>query len=444
MTESIISSSILQNVLQVGHLDYKRTMDGLLEITKSTKGQFFEAVSTGSLSFNCKFSTSDDYIVGDKYDYEELPNDQYPIFHKSNPIAIISLNVNSTLGHVNDEIRQRIHDSICIGLVLGTFKHDKYTFTITVCQALGRIVTQVLEVLGKVVPSKSRTDQDNIILINTYLEEVITIIYDTMDYIEIDAEKIQIERNLVPILPFIEESLMITNESSSIMKDIDDTVPLSLIFDRKRLQQMLISILKKLSDMTDIRLKVSMKTIGTGEGTDYILVLRIYSETSRQNAEMVRRFQTEEISVTSLNIFVVKRLCEIMQGTFNVDEYGLVMTVKVDLIEDVAELLRGKNVYIATRDTAATRQLSQMYRQWDANVTVSDRATSSVERYALVILDSTMLEFARIVKRKGTPVLGLPSPSDTVKVVEVFGEMLKVPLTTEDVQNKTGKVLGHF
>src|SRR6478609_4385154 len=124
-----ISASILSNVLQIGYLDYEKTINGLKNLTGSTKAQFFENVF--GLTFACKYSDTSEYVVGEKYSVEKLPFNQYVIYHRTNIIAIICLDNGQTFQDLSSDIQRRIHDSICIGLVMGTLKDSKFNFTMS-------------------------------------------------------------------------------------------------------------------------------------------------------------------------------------------------------------------------------------------------------------------------------------------------------------------------
>lgn len=317
-----ISAYLLQNILQIGQLDYEKSMHKLMKLTHSKSGQFFQKGQTGSL-FMCTFSTSQLYKVGDKYMLDNLPINQYTIFHRNTIIAIICLENQDILDELPDDIQQRIHDSICIGLVMGTLRDSKYSFTISVCNALSNIISQVIDMFDNMA-LKIKSDKKYVDQINTYLNDVITIIYDTIDYLEIDAEKVNLEKNNVDLNEFL---LSTSSKYEGIFRhkvttELDERANRSFIFDKRWVQQMLISVLKKLVDIPNLQLHVSIN--------GNILNFRIYSTISRYNVELMKKVQVDRISVTSLDIFVVKRLCDIMNGKFEVETDGIIITIAVD------------------------------------------------------------------------------------------------------------------
>lgn len=317
-----ISASLLQNILQIGYLDYGITMDALMQLTKSKVGQFFEKSQTGSL-FICKYSTNEMYIVDDKYAIDTLPVNQYAIFHRNQVLAIISLDNQDALDSLADDYQKRISDSICIGLVMGTLRESKYTFTISVCNALSNIVSQVITMFDNLIP-KLRMDRRYIDQINSSLNDVIAIIYDVTDYLEIDAEKVKLEANVVSISSFTAEisAQYETIWQHKVYIDVEDAAQRTVTFDKRWVQQMLISILKKLVDIPNLQMRVYFPSRG-------VLTFTIFSPVPRANQDIVKKVQSEKISVNSLDIFIVKRLCEIMKGRLEVEETGVSITISV-------------------------------------------------------------------------------------------------------------------
>lgn len=320
-----ISACLLQNILQVGHLDYVHTMKRLKDLTKSPTGFFFEKGQTGA-SFTCKYSDTEHYVTGDRYTLDSLPTNQYTIFHRNNVIAIISLENQDALDDVEDDLQQRIHDSICIGLVMGTLRDSKYSFTISVCNALGNIITQVIDMFDNLAV-KVKSDQRYVDQINRYLNDVISIIYDTIDYLEIDSEKVILQRNVVNLSEFMAD---VVSQYERIFRhkvnvEIQNSANGSYIFDKRWVQQMLISLLKKITEVQSVQIYISV--------SGNILIFRIFSTVPRYNADIIRILQVDKMSVASLDVFIVKRLCEIMQGRFLVDDSGASISISVERME---------------------------------------------------------------------------------------------------------------
>lgn len=329
--EKDISATILQLVLQIGYLDHEKVMKSLMEFTKSKVSQFFEVVFGSNSTYICRYSSTKDYITGEKYKFDNLPFDQITIFHKSSVIAIVCLDNQDEFDSISQECRQRILDSICIGIVMGNLKDSNFNFTMSVCKELSRIITQIMDFFTSLTSSSStKMDPDISGKIDLYLTDVIRILYDTIDYIEIDAEKIELQKDVVNMIDFVKETIEI-GSFGNIGKDIDDNVPAVLILDKERVQQMLISVLKKINDLTEMRLQVSFVDYSSIDSFDVFIVFRFYSTKFRNNTEMKKRFTVDHVSVSSLDMFISKRLCEIMNGTFDVREDGIIVKIKTDL-----------------------------------------------------------------------------------------------------------------
>jgi hypothetical protein len=443
--EKDISANILQNVLQIGHLDHRRAIDALMKMTNSQDAQFFEVFSATQI-FLCRYSSSDRYILGQEYTFEDLPNEQYPIFHKNNIIAIISLDKLQNFEDMSDDFRQRIHDSICIGLVMGNLNDSKFSFTMSVCQTLSQVVTQILESFSE-LSQKTQFQADsakNVKTINDSLTQVISILYDTIDYIEIDSEKAVLQKNLVDISALIDETLVILGTNTP--KEIDDGVPTRVFMDKDRVQTMLISTLKKVQDLTDVHLQISYADYSTLESQDVFLIFRVFSYNIKTNQEIMKRFRVQNVSVSSLDIFVVKRLCENMKGTFEVSENGLLMKINAD-VPGETDAFYNKKVLVGTRDDELSRNFVQLFSELGSKVTFitssKPHMMNRISDYDLVVVDFTFTEIARYAKRRHIPVIGVFRASEvsTIKIGELYDVLLTIPVTAHEIKVKGEKLL---
>jgi hypothetical protein len=320
MTYKDISASLLNNILQIGQLDYGKIMFLLKDATYSNIGQFFEKSQTGE-NFICRYTDTNQYILDQKYTFQELPINQYTIFYRNKVIAIICLDNIDNLESQKDTIQQGIHDSICIGLVMGHLKESKYTFTISVCNALSNIVQQVIDMFESTA-SRLRADK-RYVEINSYLNDIMKIIFDTIDYLEIDSENIELEKNIVDMTSFMRE-LTKTFEvifGKKIVVDMDDSAAGIFVFDQKKVNQMLMILLKKLVTINNIQIRVMV--------SDVVLTFIVYSSSPKGNQEILRILEETKITVANLDIFIVKRLCEIMSGTFKVENRGAFVSISV-------------------------------------------------------------------------------------------------------------------
>lgn len=404
--EHNLSTLILQDVLQIGRLDFVKTMTGLMNITGSKDAHFFE---TDSVNFTCRFTTGD-HILGQRYSFDELPPDNFPVMHKSNVIAFICLDRQDAIDEMEDDDRQRIFDSICAGLVMGKLKDDNYAFAMSICQVLSRVVQRVLNLVASLPQSTN-----SIRLIDSQLTDIISIIFDAMDYLELDAGKAVVVSNNVDVIPFIGETVSILQQDgSSITHDIEDTVPQAVVFDKQRVQQMLVAVAKKLTDVPMVRLNVKLENYSTPDSpnSELFLYFHFFSDTSRQNQEIQRRFRAEQVSVGTLGIHVVKKACEMMMGTFQASDHGVVLRIKVNLPPKEHVAFKGRRVLVAMTDRHQAAQLVSIFEALGSQVTTL-RDKSSVmqstpyDGMALISVDVDFIDVARYAKRRGIPVLGI-------------------------------------
>ena len=436
-----ISTSILQDVLQSGQLNYHKTVDTLVRITNSQSAQFFELLY--GLTFVCKYSSTSDFVTDKQYGFEDLPSEQYAIFHKSNIIAVICLSNQKILNELPGNTRQRIHDAICIGLVMGSLRDSKYSFVMSVCQSLSNIVTQIYQLSTGLSQQNVPKDQQKLEQMNIYLNQVIAVIYDTIDYIEIDSEKIILDNTLIDIRKFINDTTNILSRDMTVTKDIDDNVPQGIFIDKDRVLQMLVSVLKKVSDLKDIHLHTSFVDYSSNESSDMYLIFRLFSHTSRNNLEILKRFQIEHVSVTSLDVFVVKRLCEIMKGTFDVTENGIILKIVTDVPKEEGHF-RSRKILVGTRDAYLSNKLIQLFNELGASVTfLDDRSQNAfLPYYDLMLIDSSFTDVIPMAKRRGIPVVGVLTIAEVAQVKTInFDAILSIPVTVHELKMKCEKLL---
>lgn len=434
-----ISAVILQNVLQIGHLDYFKTIEGLISLTSSSSAQFFEPLYLNSQYFVCKFSNDVKFVQNEILPYDSLPVDQYPIYHKNTILAIISLDRQENFDSLLNDQQKRIHDSICIGLILGNLKDTNYSFITSLCNELSQIVTKIFKVFSTL--SLDKKDKENYELVNSCLRDVITIIYDTIDYVEIDAERVIMEKNQVSVKNFIDETLKILGKST-MLKDIDDTIPEQILLDEKHVRQILVSILAKLSDIPDLRLNVTCVDYSTIESFDMLLVLHIASNSSRNNIEINKRFQIENVSVHTLNVFIVKRLCEIMKGTFDVNENGVTIKIKIDVPEWNTKF-KDKRILIGVKDVGVQKGIVNIFQDLQSNVVsiATIAHPMNLINYDMIIIDEAFSDLIKITRlqKRDTPIVAIinnnidPTYSYIVTQTNTY---LTIPISLQEVKTK--------
>ena len=405
--EHSLSTLILQDVLQIGRLDYNKTMEALMRITGSTNAHFFE---TDGVHFVCRYTTGG-HVLGQRYSFDEVPPDNSPIMHKSNVIAFVCLDQQDAIDDMTEDDRQRLFDSICAGLVMGRLKDDNYAFAMSICQVLSKVVQKVLTLVSS-LPQNT----NSIKVIDSQLTDIITIIFDAMDYLEIDAGKIEMVSTGVNVVQFINETISVLQQDGSTMtQDIEDSVPSTVLLDRQRVQQMLMSVARKLTDMTGVRLNVKLENYSPQDSpnSELFLYFHFFSGTTRQNQEIQRRFKVEQVAVGTLGIHVVKKLCEMMMGTFQVNDHGVVLRIKVSLPPTEHPAFKGCRVMVAMSDRRQALQLVTLFEALGSVVfmlrdnLVTTQAAGSLDGVALVAVNVNFLDVARTAMRRSIPVLGI-------------------------------------
>jgi hypothetical protein len=316
-----ISGSLLRNILQTGGLDYGVTMSYLMQLTNSRSGQFFEKSQMGTW-FICKYTTDPSYVVSNKYEVSSLPYNQYAIYYRNEILAIISLENPDPLEDLTDDCQARIHHSICVGIVMKDLRETKYSFTLSVCNVFHDIMLKIAADFDE-ISSQVRTNRTNVDGINSLVNDLFAIIFNVVDFLEIDTEKVRLETSVTHIPTFIIDVLSKheTIWSHHVSLHIEDNAKQTASFDSGKLRSILMSILKRLTKVSNLHLNISLTVRG--------LVCSIFSRSPSANHLIVENIQAERISIESLDIFVAKRLCEIMKGQFIVNESGVTITVAV-------------------------------------------------------------------------------------------------------------------
>lgn len=433
------SSSILASVVQLGHLDFKMVTDCLTKMTFSKSGQFFEIDFSGKLV--CRYSSDDSFFINNRYSFDEISSDQFLIFHKSIIIAIICFENVDKMELISPKEKQHIHDSICIGLVLGNLKNSNYSFTMTICSKLSKIVQQALSTI--VTFSQSSQNAETIRLINSLnsiLDDAMSIIYDAIEFVEIDAEKSTLHKDLVKVSDVIDESISVA-EVSTLKKEIEDSVPEFLVFDNLRITQIMSSILKRIKDIPDLTLNVKLENFSTRSSLNYFFTCLISSNTTKNNQEIMNKFQMAELSVDNLPIFILKRLCEIMNGTFKVSLSGVFFTIKVD-IPGKTDIFKDKYILVGVQNSQISRQLAEMFDKLKSIVNfVVSYENIDFKKYSLIILDSSKLSFANYMKsQQNIPVLGILENYEK-NLVSNFTQVKFVPFNIQQIQSVCEKLL---
>lgn len=313
-TESDLPANILKTVIQTGTINYKDVTESLMKLTNSSAGQLFLSLDS---KFICKYSSQSKYLANKEYIYEDLPDEQYTIF-STKPVAILCMENAIDLYDLKDSYRTRINDVICLSIIFSQMKQSKYTFTISLCRTLGDIISSVLT-----------SEETSVSTIQEPLTKMISLLNDAEDYVEIDSENIQLEKEVVSMNIFINQVISMTD--LRIILNINDHVPKNVYIDTNRVTQILLTIFSKLNSLTSpIHLNVYVENYTTMLETDIYLSFRIFADTAKDNLTIQRCLQAENVTMDTLNTIVAKKLCELMSGQCKIKENGIIFTIKTN------------------------------------------------------------------------------------------------------------------
>ena len=367
-----------------------------------------------------------------KYTLDEIPFEQYPIFHKTDIVAFICLENIITLETYPDIYKKRLHNSICVGLLLGNAKESKYSFVISLCKTLVKTVNEAAELLS--------TQSEKVTLdAGDLLTEVLDVINNAIDYTNIDAEKISLKTDTVQVTKFVKDIMSYIPFSQKINVDFDGNIPDSLIFDKNRVQQILETVFTKVADIPDLRLNVRLDNYSTFQKEQYFLLITIGS---RSGTDIRERFATDRFTMNNLGIFLVKRLCEIMNGTMIINDYGMSIKISVD-IPGKTDVAKGKHIIIGTNDMKLYRDISGMLdklKAFPSILTDTTVLTEGLAKYDLVILDETYAAYALLVAKQGVPVIGTNLKADN-SAKRNFDVILPTNYSTDSLNNALDKLL---
>ncbi|NPD46466.1 MULTISPECIES: Cache 3/Cache 2 fusion domain-containing protein [unclassified Lentimicrobium] len=176
--------------------------------------------------------------------------------------------------------------------------------------------------------------QGYIKLISTSANNLLTIINDILDFSKIEAGKIEMERIPFSIKTIIEDTADVlqfkaAEQNDEIYTYIDNEIPLSLIGDPVRLQQVImnlannavkftesgaITISCELQKVTNNKAHLMFKVVDTGIGISEEGQKKLFKSFTQVDASTTRKF-----GGTGLGLVISKKLIEKMNGAFGVE-----------------------------------------------------------------------------------------------------------------------------
>lgn len=202
--------------------------------------------------------------------------------------------------------------------------------------------TRVLKKSVDILPSIQR---ENLDIVKSEAQHLLTLINDLLDYSKMEAGKMTVsveEFNLESLVDEVLEMTSSISEDKNLMfkKDMDKNIDLNIVSDRIKLKQVLLNLLSnafKYSESGTVTLKVSKQNnyikidvLDEGIGIDESELDDIFKEFHQVDGSYTRK-----VGGTGLGLAITKRFVEILKGRIEVkSEIGVGSTFTVYLPTD--------------------------------------------------------------------------------------------------------------
>ncbi len=423
---------LLRQTLQDGKLNYSVTMEKLMDITSCETGYFFEALPFSSLFFICRFTSQKGrYVEGVKYSFEDLPEGaQYNVYHKSNIIAILCFDKPNACQLLN---QHRIHDGLSFGIVMGALTTSKHSLILSVCQSLQKYVVEIAR-------SSERVSDNNLKgALTENVDHMYKILYDTLNFIDLDmtqTPQVELTSDVVTVADFFQQTIDIVRErlSGTVVLNIEDDVPSHVVFDLERVQQVVTSVLFRLGPIVNITVGVALKDYSAREEQVLFLEVKFSSDSRRKIEDILALFEVETVNTGTLDVFVVRKLCEVMGGDMQSTESGLLLTFRIELPTNG---FSDKRIVAAVHDKVTLRSVTDNFEKLGATVSRYNPRTTSIVKYDVMVLDTENEELVDQAIEKGVPVIIVRSETEHAPDNDArFSAVLQMPLTMKNIEEK--------
>ena len=291
---------------------------------------------------------------------------------------------------------------------------------------------------------------------------LLNLIDDILDFSKIEAGKVAIEQSAVKILRVIEQALDSIAEKAShkgieLAYFVDANVPLQILGDQARIQQILLNLLSnaiKFTHAGEINIHVacdsapattddafvirfSIRDTGIGIRSDKID--RIFDSFTQGDTSITRKY-----GGTGLGLTICKRLCQMMGGSISVDSkehegstFHFTITAKeappapCSAYEEAPGVLRNKSILIAS--TCATRRdwLALQCGTWGMSVRTADSSHNALDQIRSGTFDMVVLDH-------NTHSLDAVHLSGVIRKLRVVWPIVLItPLTMPAVSNRS-------
>ena len=258
--------------------------------------------------------------------------------------------------------------------------------------------------------TKLNAEQRNYLkLITTSANNLLTIINDILDFSKIEAGKIEMESIPISVKKIIEDTADVLQFKASEQNDkiytfVDSDIPLSLIGDPVRLQQVIMNLANnavkftengnvtlscELQKLTDKKAHLMFKVVDTGIGISEDGQERLFQSFTQVDSSTTRKF-----GGTGLGLVISKRLIEKMNGAFGVE----------------SEEGKGSTFYFT-----ATFEIDQNQKQQKA---IEERNYNDLDVLVVDNHEPSQMVFKKYLDAKGASVLNITDAKEALSLID--------------------------
>lgn len=334
---------ILKNILSSSKLSYKVLFEKVVRVTDCENIKLFllnPYTSGERTKWKCEYNTEDpcdfnnvlDFYSGELIVGGSCVGKKGSVFleYKEEKIGILQLSNKKNWETLNQDTQKMLNDIICTAILLATYTDNKYNFIKYVCLTLSNIVDKISftskdihKTFFKTHPKRNDQVERNFTVINSYLSEIMNILYDTIDYIEISENKINITKGIVESKLFCKELLDLVKSLPYFKTEIqlftyDTTIPKYLFFDEKHVQQLMLIFFKNIKNIEMLKLDIKY--------TSDKIVFHIYSKEAKNTLYLETIYSDLKIpidgNISRLNpikfdSYMFHRLVDLLNVTIN-------------------------------------------------------------------------------------------------------------------------------
>jgi hypothetical protein len=446
---------ILRDIRVKGRLDYGMVMRTIFERTGGTRGSFFQLVTH---QFACKYSSDRSFSLDKWYSYDDIPENQHSIVIGSDTIAIICCD-DAPNDAGEEEQGTLFHDIISVGVVLTRARESGNALHLSVCNELGQLLSSALNMLGS-LPSlpaaRARLSRESALVVQDYtkvisqhlasmsriITQALALIYDVRDYIAVDQGMIIVDAVDVVVRDLLNEVIETHQDKArrSITVNMHERVPRTVRCSQTRLKQVLDSVMVKLADIGSVGIEVDSQP----GGADAITLNIRFRTLSRLD----QWFSYEMVTAKTLSTALISRLCVMMNGKLEVEDDGLgvLLSFKCGLPKTV-EAFTNKQILICAADPALQTLLFSLLTEWGAAPQICgvdpELYIAHIERFHMVLSDSSFAAFVPRIRKKGVAVLGLLSDSglDRSFQYNYFDATVSLPFAPSELSDRCKQLL---